>query len=241
MLQLTSLPTFMIWLENTNTCIWVVVSTILLLIVNFVHSWIFFDSDVTTCVSCACAESELRQRGEGPDASHPDSADGDVEDSRAPERPRDADRPAVQPRQVLHEHARTAQDVAGEHGAETHRLPQLLRGQCWHRRSVAWGREWGARPTRVRPSCGRRGWRTWRRNTSPTTTTQRSVPPPPPPPQRRSLGWGRAGRDCIGVWAQTDTVRQSCWIVAVILNYLWYLSYSSFYNALLHIMCTSAC
>ena len=41
---------------------------------------------------------------------------------------------------VLHEYARAAEDVAGEHGAETHRLPQLLRGQCrrrHHHHSVA--------------------------------------------------------------------------------------------------------
>ena len=196
MLQLTSLPTFMIWLENTNTCIWVVVSTILLLIVNFVHSWNF----LWLWRHNLCFMRVRRKR------------------------------------------ASTAR----------WRTWRVASGQCWWRRrrfasTRTTPRCWSTcstaspSPTRARPSCARRGWRTWRRNTSPTTTTQRSVPPPPPPPQRRSLGWGRAGRDCIGVWAQTDTVRQSCWIVAVILNYLWYLSYSSFYNALLHIMCTSAC
>lgn len=56
-------------------------------------------------------------RREGPDQAHPDRADGHGADEGARERPRDAGGPAVQLGQVLHQHPRAPQDLAGQHGS----------------------------------------------------------------------------------------------------------------------------
>ena len=55
---------------------------------------------------------------EGPDQTHQNSVDGHGSDEGARAGSRDAGGPAVQPRQVLRQHARTTQDLAGQHGPD---------------------------------------------------------------------------------------------------------------------------
>jgi len=48
---------------------------------------------------------------------HSDSADGDVTNERASEEPRGVRRSAVQPREVIHKHTGTPQDLARIYGS----------------------------------------------------------------------------------------------------------------------------
>lgn len=67
-------------------------------------------------------------RREGPDEAHQDGADGHGADEGARERPGDAGGPPVQFGQVLHEHARAPQDLAGQHGPHPQQERRPLRG-----------------------------------------------------------------------------------------------------------------
>lgn len=74
------------------------------------------------------AAHSISIRCEGPDKAHQDSADGHRADEGARERPGDAGGPPVQPGQVLHQHARAPQDLAGQHGTHPQQEWRSLRG-----------------------------------------------------------------------------------------------------------------
>lgn len=61
---------------------------------------------------------------EGPYQTHPHRAYGHRADEGARERPRDAGGPAIQLGQILHQHPRAPEDLAGQHGSD----PQQERG-----------------------------------------------------------------------------------------------------------------
>ena len=75
------------------------------------------------------AADRLPGGGEGPDEAYPHRADGDGADEGAPTRPGDAGRAAVQPGQVVRQHARAAQDVAREHRSHSREERRPLGGQ----------------------------------------------------------------------------------------------------------------
>lgn len=88
------------------------------------------------------AAHSISIRREGPDEAHQNCADGHRADEGARERPGDAGGPAVQLGQVLHQHARAPQDVAGQHGPDPQQERRSLRGfffyylQCFFKFSV---------------------------------------------------------------------------------------------------------
>lgn len=65
---------------------------------------------------------------EGPDQTYQDRADGHGADEGARERPRDAGGPAVQLGQVLHQHPRAPQNLAGQHGSYPPQERRSFRG-----------------------------------------------------------------------------------------------------------------
>lgn len=65
---------------------------------------------------------------EGPDQTHQNRFDGHCSDERAREGSRDAGGPAVQPRQVLRQHAGTTQDLGGQHGPDPCEERRPVRG-----------------------------------------------------------------------------------------------------------------